>query len=127
VTRDDDLIETDRQWYRQKQTEAFAQFDRTILTLASGGLAISLVFVHDVAPHPTHVEWLVTSWSCFALSLLVILASFVTSQLALGEGFRDPESVSSTWSTATWVLNVASAAALFLGVVTLVVFATHNV
>ena len=33
-------------------------FDRTLTTLSSGALAISLVFVHDVAPHPKYVGWL---------------------------------------------------------------------
>ena len=45
--------------------------------------SLSLVFVHDVVPHPEKVPLLAASWTFFAVSLLVILVSYLTSQAGL--------------------------------------------
>ena len=60
------------------------QHDKAILAIASGGLALSVTFLKDIAPHPLPETWkyLGISWVCFVVSILAILLSFLTSQSA---------------------------------------------
>lgn len=124
--------QADRVVYRQWLVETYASmsqaFDKAIMTLAGGALGISITFVHDLAPKPTHETWLATSWGCFAAALLVILASFIASQRAIlrmiGSLDRDEEPARGQLTT---VLNAVSAGALILGVICLVRFALYNI
>jgi hypothetical protein len=111
-----------------------ATFDKAIMTLSGGALGLSITFLHDVAPHPTHRKLLATSWSCFVLSLLVTLISFVTSQAAIKARIAeldDDSSAPRAWwrpdsgKWTTW-LNLSSAALLIAGAVFLVLFALYN-
>src|SRR5215470_16827748 len=63
--------------------KATDSFDRAVMTLAGGALGISLAFVHDVAPKPRHTWVMGVSWLLFALSLLLTLLSFLTSESAV--------------------------------------------
>jgi hypothetical protein len=109
----------------QKATDSF---DRAIMTLSAGALAISITFVHDVAPHPRHTSVLGFSWLCFALSLLLILWSFLTSERVVvrmvnqldAEVDNIPPGKLTDWA------NWASAATFILGVILLVIFAWLN-
>lgn len=60
------------------------QFDKAILTLAAGALAISLTFIKNIAPHPKDwtIYFLLASWIGFIISLVCTLCSFLTSQAA---------------------------------------------
>ncbi len=60
------------------------QFDKAILTLAGGALAISITFIKNIAPHPNveTIYLLKSAWFAFILSLLSTLCSFLTSQSA---------------------------------------------
>jgi hypothetical protein len=60
------------------------EFDRGLLTLSSGALALSLAFIKDVVPlaHATHLPILFASWICFAVCMIVTLASFRFSIVA---------------------------------------------
>ncbi|MDP9327893.1 MAG: hypothetical protein M3P10_06780 [Actinomycetota bacterium] len=125
--------EGEREWLRQADHEAHRDFDKAIMTLAAGALGLSIAFVHNVAPKPEHTGWLAAAWVGFSTSLLFILASFLTSQAALRiemkvlSGERDDPKPGGRFGTGTFFLNLLSAAALLVGVVTLVVFALHNV
>jgi hypothetical protein len=109
----------------EKATEAF---DRAVMTLSGGALAVSITFIHDVAPHPRHKWVLGISWACFAASLLVILLSFLTSERAIvrmvGQLDDDVDRISREHWT-DW-LNWGAAGAFILGVVFLVIFAWLN-
>src|SRR5262245_49255997 len=62
-------------------------YDRTMVTLAGGALAISITFLEKVAPHPVPKDtvWILwVSWGSFVVSLLAILVSMLTSQRAFG-------------------------------------------
>jgi hypothetical protein len=109
----------------EKATDAF---DRAVMTLAGGALAISIAFIHDVAPHPRHKWVLGLGWIMFAASLLLILLSFLTSERAIvgmvGRLDRaDQEIPRGKW---TDYLNWTSAGAFILGVAFLVLFAWLN-
>jgi len=110
----------------EKATDAF---DRAIMTLSGGALAISIAFIHDVAHHPRHKVYLGLAWICFAASLLLILLSFLTSERAVVRMVAqvDAEATEVPRGKITDWLNWGSAATFILGVVFLVLFAWKNV
>lgn len=123
----------EREWLRQADHTASRDFDKAVMTLAAGALGVSIAFVHDVEPNPTHTAWLGVSWGMFSLSLVLILLSFLMSQHALRlemkvlSGERN-DAVPGGWlGRATIGLNWASAGSLVSGVVALVVFALYNI
>jgi hypothetical protein len=110
---------------------ATQSFDKAVMTLSAGGLALSIGFVSRIAPAPVHDWLLVLAWSLFAGSLLLILLSFLTSQEAhlrtmrLVDGDVDPASTD-WWGRATTGLNLASALTLIAATATLVLFGALN-
>jgi hypothetical protein len=126
--------EEDRyQWLRQAHHQASRDFDKAVMTLSAGALGVSIAFVNNVAPHSTETIWLGAAWVAFAMSLLLILGSFLASQHALLYEMRLPTDASASrriggvWGTATAVLNWTSAIALVKGVVALIIFALYNI
>ena len=115
------------------------QHDKAILTISMGGLALSITFIKDIAPHPLPgTLWSIgTSWSLFVASMLAILASFLTSQIAcrrprdlLDElyqyGTREAERKGNWWSSLTHWLNVVSYVLVFFAVGFLALFSWLN-
>lgn len=124
-------VEDERVWLERADHQASQDFDRSVMTLASGGLAISIVFVNDVAPNPTHTAWLVSAWALLALSLLTVLMSFLASQVALRAEMRriDDELDRTRPTSATRVTRLLTGVApilLILGVASLLVFSSAN-
>jgi hypothetical protein len=109
----------------EKATDAF---DRAIMTLSGGALAISIAFIHDVARTPEHTWVVGCAWLCFALSLLLILLSFLASERAVVTMIDqlDGEVPVIPRGRATDNLNWGAAGAFVLGVVLLVIFAWSN-
>jgi len=68
-------------------------FDKHILTLASGALAVSLVFLEKIAPEPKQatLPYLYLAWGTLVLALCFILSSFLTSQHAHRKQRQLPE------------------------------------
>ena len=129
---DDTQALSARDWLERADHVASRDFDRAIITLSSGGLAISLVFVHDVAPHPRCTQWLVAGWSLFTVSLVLILLSFLVSMSALRREMNridknEDRSKPLIRTRLTAWFNWASAVALIAGVGALLVFASRNV
>jgi hypothetical protein len=81
--------------YRDHLVEALhaasQDYDRAVMTLASGTLALSVTFAHNIAPTP--VAWsrnlLVGSWALLGLALIAILISLLTSQGGLRRAIAD--------------------------------------
>lgn len=123
-----------RQWLVQADHAASRDFDRAIMTLSAAALGFSVAFLGDDATRPQHTGWLAAAWINFALSLVLITVSFLTSQRALRWEIQQLDAGPSAdnapggrWGAATSVLNLSSATALFVGVVALVVFALYNI
>ena len=58
-------------------------YDRAILTLSSGTLALSATFIHNIADHPmSNVDLLSWSWAGLIAAIVSIVVSFQTSQWA---------------------------------------------
>lgn len=70
----------DAYWTEQQTRERANsdKYDNTILAYSTGALGLSVTFIKDLVPLATaHALWAIkTSWLLFALSLLLMLASF---------------------------------------------------
>lgn len=67
------------------EQKAQEDYDKTLVFLAGGSLAISFAFLDTITTGPpfASVVWLIVSWSLWALSLTTVLGSFWLSRLAL--------------------------------------------
>lgn len=126
-TRVDEQAE-ERKRLTNLHEKATDSFDRAVMTLSAGALGISLAFIHDVAPKPRHTWVLGCAWFSFALSLLVILLSFLSSERAIVKMVAqlDENAEDIPRGRLTDLLNWFSAGAFVLGVVLLVIFAWLN-
>ncbi|MDP9237933.1 MAG: hypothetical protein M3P30_11160 [Chloroflexota bacterium] len=70
------LIDTER--------EIAQSFDKILTTLSAAALGLSITFIHEIAPHPTHEWTLACAWVLLGVSLLGVLVAHLTSQFALG-------------------------------------------
>jgi hypothetical protein len=105
------------------EREGSRTFDKAILTLASGAFGVSIVFLKDIVPHPFSNTFclLGASWFFFALSLVIILFSFLSSQLACRiqidvayDTIFKNEKRANKWATITEFCNYASIIVLAL-------------
>lgn len=119
---------------------SFIQFDKAILTLSGGGLALSLTFVDNVIPTfgSDYIGSLVAAWILFALSVTATLISFRSSQsdfdrkLELLDKFdgEDNDKVldePNRPAKITMLLNDVSALAFVSAVLLLIFFVSINV
>ena len=125
----------------QAQKEESRQFDKAILTLAAGALAISITFINQIAPHPKPwtICFLAWGWVAFVTSLISTLISFLTSQKAcrkqiamLEYDFFDKKESESNkqknnWAIWTSRLNIASIVTFVIGVIFLLIFSFSNI
>ncbi|MGA3266509.1 MAG: hypothetical protein ABSE16_06785 [Verrucomicrobiota bacterium] len=116
------------------------QFDKNILMLAAGAIAVSLVFLEKIAPHPQEftLPYLRCAWGGLVASLLLTLSSFLTSQHAYRRQriinyeifFSDPLSKPpkriNWWARITSFLNWTSIVAFIFGLGMLVWFGFLN-
>lgn len=74
----------DRRASTESEGEQSKLFDRSILTLSAGALALSLTFVEKIAPNPLpeSVRMLLAAWIFFGGTILITLISFLVSQRA---------------------------------------------
>ncbi len=118
------------------EKETAQQFDKAILTLAAGALALSITFIHEIVPHPIEdtLCYLITAWILFCFSILSTLISFLTSQEAcrrqreiLDESISN-KNVSAANVPAMWTnrLNYISIAFFILGIIFLIIFSAIN-
>lgn len=118
------------QWLVEAAHTASRDFDRTVVTLAAGALGLSIAFVQNIEPHPVHTGWLAMAWSLFSASLIVNLASFLTSQHSLRwemRHFDEDVGTAGGWlAKLTIGLNWGAAGFFVLGVLALVRFAFLN-
>jgi hypothetical protein len=119
----------------QGEMEGARSFDKYLITLSAGALALSITFVHEISPHPVNTRALIVAWSSFALCLIVMLISFLCSQKAfrdqrdtLDEWYSNPdieerENVASEW---TGWLNHVGFALFVIGMLALMYFTLTN-
>jgi len=124
-----------REWLVKADYEASEAYDKAVMTLSGGALAVSITFIHDIAPSPRSETlcFLAAAWSCFGLSISSILISKLTSQWALREAIRqvdegtiNKQPPGARFSVLTKFLNVFAGLAFLLGVGALACFAITN-
>src|ERR1051325_2843837 len=77
----------DRDALRNDSLEVSGRYDKAVLALAGGALALSVTFLEKIAPHP--VPWtfilLALAWLCLIASVLLELYALSTSQTVTNE------------------------------------------
>ena len=123
----DMLVEADR--------KSLEDFDKTVLSLSGGALGISFVFLKDIIgpEHMLRPTFLLVAWTAWGLSTITVLTSFYLSHCALRKAISQvdkrtirnekPGGVCSLW---TRMLTAAGAMFFFVGVISIVVFASVN-
>lgn len=101
------------------------------MTLSGGALALSITFVHEVAPNPKCVTLLGTAWGFFAASLAFVFVSLLTTQGTLVSRIAALDA-EKPWGfnllgTLTTALGVLAGGAFLVGLVSLSIFALNNV
>ena len=115
-------------WEALTRTELSASqdYDKAILTLSSGTLALSATFVRDIAPEPVacSLALLVGSWLAFVVAIIAVIVSYLTSQTAIR---REAQNLNASRITnATKGLNYISGIGFIAGIVLFAVFALVN-
>jgi hypothetical protein len=114
-------------------TAASASFDKIVSFLAGGALALSITFIHDIAPDPVHQGRLALAWTSLWVALIASMFSFLASDSAhrsvidrLYAG-RELVGMERDWRyKVTKALNWASAAGVVVGTGSLAWFAFAN-
>jgi hypothetical protein len=123
----------------RRELSSSENFDKSVLTFSSGGLALSVGFLKDFVPiQIASLPWtLYVSWGLFTLATCSTMGSFLVSSRALAEqkklaySFyieRDEEAFNriNGWNLATQVLNYFSGGAFLLAMILTVVFISIN-
>ena len=108
-------------------------FDRALLTLSGGSLALSIAFVKDLAKQPTNICLLETSWILMGTALLLTMVSlglsiFVHQKLI--NALNDDTPVGNLPPWMSWIVYAITAAAglvFLVGAAFLIAFAMCNV
>jgi hypothetical protein len=105
------------------------QYDKLVVTLASGALALTIVFVKDIVGVTTknHLGYLKISWILFATTLLVNLLSHQFSVRASDRIIMSDSDGAQFWNTVVWWSNIASSVFLFAGIISFIAFAWRNI
>jgi hypothetical protein len=116
------------------------QFDRSLLTLSSGALALSLAFIKDLVPlkDAVGIYWLYSSWISLALCILVTLGSFLISDRAQRkhlsyyykwyvEGMEEYLGKRSRWSKALVWCSLGGGLLFLGGLICTMMFAYENI
>lgn len=130
-----ECIET-RNSLAEEESKIGESFDKHLLTLASGALGLSILFVEKIAPLPQWTLLLAASWIAFAVCILACLLAILLAQasmIRLAEINRNlyelgPEGTDTTNSFADRVgyLNWIALTSFILGVLLFVLFAAAN-
>jgi len=143
---DTEISEERRRLYGEYRKDLLARqlsnsenFDRSILSLSSGILAVSVAFIRGSTPAQAlqHTLLLSISWAAFAIAIVFTLVSFTTSQKAIDQHLDfaaryylqrqdDALGKSSGFRTATSWLTGLACMAFLVGIAATVVFAILN-
>lgn len=124
-----------RNWLVESDRASSDAYDKAVMTLSGGALAISLTFVKDVVktPQPETVDLLAYAWSCLAVSIVAILISMLTSQWALRRAIQQvdqgkiyQQKPGSWLAIITMILSTSAGAAFVGGIFFLARFSIQN-
>ena len=111
------------------------QYDKTVLSLSGGALAISFAFLKDylTGRQAIGLGFLLAAWIAWGLSSTITLASFYASIFAYRKSISQVDKdriytsrVGGKASIATDILNAAAGLLFLVGVVAAAIFASCN-
>ena len=115
------------------------QYDKYLLTLSGGGLAISLTLVKDVfgKSNLSYPSVLIVSWAFFCISIVATVASFISSQksqrkqlsnyeIYISTGDDTQLNISNPTEKLTNLLNYLSGSCCLIAVAATISFASIN-
>lgn len=111
------------------------QFDKNILFIASGALAISFAFVEKLVPHLETAKdknCLINAWYCFGCVIFISLVCHFISILSIRWSItnhqkKDFEKGMGSWNKATRILNFTLILGLLIGIILLINFIKQNI
>jgi hypothetical protein len=129
---DDRRVFEDRKYINQQN------FDKTILTISTLALGFSLTLIKDTNAVVNYEPGiLIVSWSCFVVSMLSILISYLTASKAFEnhiklrdeyyETDKYPTESKNRANKFTLILNYTALSSLLLGIVFLLIFVLKNI
>ena len=100
------------------------------MSLAGGGLGLSITFVHEIAPHPVHTGRLVTAWLLMLVSLIAVFVSLLSTRGTLWRRIKTLDD-EKTWGYSilgaiTTGLGWVAGTCLVISIVFLFLFAHAN-
>ena len=111
-------------------------YDKTLVTLSGGALAISFAFLTDIVGPGSVVapSLLAISWICWAASVAAVLVSYYLSRLALRKAIEqcddrtifDCPSPGARYAKGVRALNLGSGALFLIGVIAMSIFILWN-
>ncbi|NOY28740.1 MAG: hypothetical protein GXP28_00770 [Planctomycetes bacterium] len=110
-------------------------FDKSLIAIATGTMALSVTFIRFIAPAPVSIWLLFASWGAFTLSLLLTMLTLQLTQHgidheleSLDKDLRGEDSAANNpFSKVTTILSWASFAVLLIGLWCFAFFALANV
>jgi hypothetical protein len=122
---------------RKRQVSASENFDKSVLTLSTSGLAVSLAFLKDFIPigQATGPWMLYASWGLLTAATVITMSSFLASMraqefqqaIAVGHYRRgEPHDKPNPWDRAVIWLNRASGVSFITGISLTTLFVAIN-
>lgn len=110
------------------RSESEASFDRLIIYLNAGGLALSIAFIQDVVivDQCGYKGFLVASWFCYLIGLIATLVSFRTAVNSIDLELSGKHVQSDKLNKRTNQLNNTTVCLFIFGTLTLVLFILTN-
>ena len=105
---------------------SIAQYEKTLLTLSTGALALSVVFVKDIFNGEVSevINYLYLAWLCWTVSISISLVSFYVSQLAYDKALQQidtdviyTETPGGVYTGIIFKLNTVNGLIFLLGIV----------
>ncbi len=118
------------------EQKAQEDYDKTIIALSGGGLGISFAFLENVVGANAIISsrLLFSSWFCWAISILCVLASYFTSHLALRSAIKQVDDGTiyqkcpgGCINLITKFCNALGGLLFFVGVILMVLFVYKNI
>ncbi|MGD0785395.1 MAG: hypothetical protein ABR969_06250 [Sedimentisphaerales bacterium] len=126
-----------RQELANSKFKVAQDFDKALLTLSGGALGISMTFIKDIVTKPEYKWILVVSWTCFGLSIIILLLGFYVCRKAYTQEILFLDAIQekvikannnkNTWSEATEVANISALVFFIIGLILLATFIFINI
>lgn len=111
-------------------------YEKTLLTLTTGALALSITFVKDILDGtPTSaVPWLLAAWSCWTCTVVLMITSYYLSPIAYSKAISQVDDGSITkgkagggYTTAIRALNSLGGLTFLVGIICFAIVGITNI